>query len=167
MERIARKRRRKLIKAGLQFRLIGAFGGLVALALLLEFLVLSWFVARAAGDLEGAGGQLAAQVPGMMLSVLGVSLLLLLPPFVIFGTLITFRVAGPVYRFETYLRQVAEGTQRGPCRIRDADELQSLCDAINLATEPIRWRESPEDGDEDEHVDEHVDEVDAKRRVSA
>ncbi len=154
-------RTKRLIQVGLQLRLIGAFGGLVALALLLQFLVMGWFMSRAVGEIEGAGGQLATQVPGMLLSVLGVSLALLLPPFIILGTLITFRIAGPVYRFEKYLRDVAAGTQLGPCKIRDNDELHSLCEAINLATEPVRRRTHRDD----EHEAAHDGEV--EERASA
>ena len=33
-----------------------------------------------------------------------------------------------------------KGEQIGPCKIRQGDELQSLCDAINDATEPLRMR---------------------------
>ena len=90
--------------------------------------------------MEGAGGQLAAEVPRVMLEVLTFSLVILLPVIFAFGILLTFRIAGPVYRFEQYLGSVARGEQLGPCKIRDGDELQNLCDAINAATEPLRMR---------------------------
>ena len=52
--------------------------------------------------------------------------------------LVTFRIAGPIYRFEQYLAGIAEGRQLGPCRIREGDELVELCARINEATAPLR-----------------------------
>jgi len=75
----------------------------------------------------------------------------------VFGILLTFRLAGPIYRFEQYLRSVARGEQIGPCKIRKGDELQFLCDAINDATEPLRMervtpQEAAADGKQDEQA---------------
>ena len=151
------RRRRKLIKARLQLRLVGAFAGLAALAMLLQFLVLGYLMTTAAAEIEGGGGELAAAVPGALLVVLGFSALILLPCFVGLGVIFTFRIAGPVHRFEQFLDNVAAGQQIGPCRIRDADDLHSLCEAINRATEPLRRRTS-----EDEPMT-----VDASDRLSA
>lgn len=78
----------------------------------------------------------------MLLETFGLSLAILVPVTFVFGILLTFRVAGPIYRFEQYLRSVAKGEQIGPCKIRQGDELQPLCDAINEATEPLRMRRS-------------------------
>lgn len=138
MERKNDPRRRKLIKPGLQLSLVGAFGGVAILAMLLQFLLMGFLLIRAAASLDGGGGELASQVPPALLSVLGLSLLVLAPLFVGIGVLLTFRVAGPVWRFEQFLAAVARGEQEEPCRIRAKDELQSLCEAINLATEPLR-----------------------------
>ncbi len=131
-------RRRRLIKTGLQFRLIGAFGSVVLLALFCQFLLVTYFLGREAAQIEGVGGQLAELIPGVAMKVLGLSLLVILPAFFGLGVMITFRIAGPVYRFEQYLHSVASGNQLGPCRIREKDELHSLCAAINLATEAQR-----------------------------
>lgn len=138
MERMNRPRRRKLIKPGLQLSLVGAFGGVAILAMLLQFLMMGFLLIRAASMLDGSGGELASQVPPALLTVLALSLLILAPLFVGIGVLLTFRVAGPVYRFEQFLAAVARGEQSEPCRIRAKDKLQSLCEAINLATEPLR-----------------------------
>lgn len=49
------------------------------------------------------------------------------------GILVTFRIAGPLYRFETHLNQIAAGEDPGECYIRKSDELHSMCAAINAA----------------------------------
>ena len=132
------RRRKKLIKPGLQMRLIGAFAGISTLAILLQFLVLGYFITTAAQSIDGGGGELAAQVPRTLLLTMAVSLVVLLPLLFVIGLLLTFRFAGPIYRFEQYLLALARGEKLGPCQIRTGDELQFLCHAINLATEPLR-----------------------------
>jgi hypothetical protein len=42
-----------------------------------------------------------------------------------------------------YLTELASGANPKPCRIRDGDELQDLCELMNRATEPLRRTESP------------------------
>jgi len=148
MKHPKQKRRKKLIKPGLQLRLIAAFGSVAALAMLLQFLLLGSLVMRAASTIDG---ELAARVPGILITVLLTTLLVLMPIFVAVGVLLTFRYAGPVYRFEQFLGSVARGEQSSPCRIRKGDELQSLCDAINVATAPLlRSEEAPVEATEAE-----------------
>jgi methyl-accepting chemotaxis protein len=132
------RRSRKLIQPGLQLRLIGSFVGLAAIALLGQFLLLGYRLTSAASNMEGSGGELAAEVPRVMLEGLTFSLIVLLPVTFAFGILLTFRIAGPIYNFERFLKSVSRGEQLTPCKIRDGDELQNLCDAINEATEPLR-----------------------------
>ena len=133
-------RRKKLIRPKLQLWLVGSFVGLAGLALLLQFLVLSFRLTSELSKLDGASGQLAGEVPGMMLQVLVVSMAVLLPIIFVLGVLMTFRIAGPIYRFESFLASVARGEQIGPCKIRKGDKLQNLCELINEATEPVRRR---------------------------
>jgi len=145
------RRRQKLIKPGIQLRLVFSFVGLSVMGLTLQFLLLGSRLTNAAAGLDGGGGDLAAEVPRMLLEVFGLSFAIIVPVTFVFGILLTFRLAGPIYRFEQYLRSVAKGEQIGPCKIRKGDELQSLCDAINDATEPIRMqRRTPQrDPEED------------------
>jgi len=132
------RRRRRLIKPRLQLRLIASFVGLATLALLLQFVFLGHGLTRAAAGMEGPGGQLAGELPRVLLVVLALSMACLLPTFLILGTILTFRIAGPVYRFEQYLGSVIRGDQLGPCVIRRGDELHELCELINDATLPLR-----------------------------
>lgn len=131
-------RRNKLIRPGFQLKLIGSFVGLAGLALLLQFLFLGQRLTDAASKIEGGGGEIAEAIPGMLLSVLVISIGILLPIIFAFGILLTFRIAGPLYRFEQHLGAIARGEDIGLCKIRKGDQLQSLCDKINAATETLR-----------------------------
>lgn len=135
------RRRRKLIKPGIQLRLVLSFVGLSILGQVLLFLLLGSRLTQAAAGLPGDGGELAQEVPRMLLATFAASLAIVVPVTFVFGVLLTFRVAGPIYRFETYLKSLARGEQLGPCRIRKGDELQFLCDAINEATAPLQARQ--------------------------
>jgi signal peptidase II len=132
---------RKLIQQSFQLRLIGKFVGLAALALLLQFLWLGWLLSEA---LRGAGESAALyeQIPAIVLKTLGFSLAVLLPILFGLGVLLTHRIAGPIYRFETYLRALARGERSGPCKIRDGDELGTLRDAINQVSEHVQALEA-------------------------
>jgi hypothetical protein len=106
--------------------------------MLLQFLVLSFQLARIAPDVQETGEALLSALPSLLLGVLALSGLTVLPLMFAFGVLLTFRVAGPVYRFEQFLRSVAKGEQVEPCVLRDGDQLENLCEAINAATAPLR-----------------------------
>jgi len=138
MAKTRRKQRNKFIGGSFQLRLAGSLVGLATLALLLQFLVLAARLATEAGKLEDVGGQLAVALPKMLLQVFGFTLVVLVPLIFCFAVLMTFRIAGPIYRFQEYLTAVVNGRETGPCRIRDEDKLQELCDLINRATEPAR-----------------------------
>lgn len=79
-----------------------------------------------------------------MLSVLAVGLVvsLLVMPLVLYDFLkLTNRFAGPVYRLERSLRDLAAGRQVKPVRLRDGDYCNGLADAFNLALERQRLLE--------------------------
>lgn len=145
MQNSNQKRRKRLIKPDFQLKLIGSFGGVAVLAMLLQFLMLGYFLPESVSELEN-GGQLASQVPGSLIKVLGLSLVLLTPVFLMIGVALTFRIAGPIYRFEQHLAALARGEKLGPCKIRQGDHFQSLCDAINLATEALSAEDQLEGG---------------------
>ncbi len=56
----------------------------------------------------------------------------------------TFPIAGPVYRFLADLGDVAEGGYQRPLKIREGDELQDLCAAMNAALEAEHLRADAE-----------------------
>jgi hypothetical protein len=142
------KRKVKLIQPKLQVKLIGAFVGLSALALLLQFLLLGMSLSELAADLPEGGPLLASRVPEMLLSAVGVSMLLALPLIFGFGVLITHKIAGPVYRFEQYLEQIARGEEVGPCKIREGDEFQVLCEKLNEAIAKLRENRVAQDSEQ-------------------
>ena len=143
-ERQKDRRRVKLIKPRLQLRLIGTFVALSGLGFLLQSLHVGLRLSELAANVPEGGPYLMAVMPELPLEILAVSFGMLLPLMVAVGILVTFRIAGPVHRFEQYLRDVADGTEVRPCRLRKGDELEELCETINVATEPLRLRNANE-----------------------
>jgi hypothetical protein len=125
------KRTRKLVNSGLQLRLIGAFGGLAALACLFQVYLVHSTLMPAIRNSNGPPD--SAELYGVLISNVTITFVVLFPLMLVVGVLITHRVAGPIYRFEQHLGSIAKGENPGVCRIRQGDELQSLCDAINAA----------------------------------
>src|SRR5262245_10299956 len=128
------RRRIKLIKPKLQMKLIGVFVGLSALGFLLQSLHVGLRLSELAANVPEGGTYLMAVMPELPLEILLVSFGMLLPLTVAVGILVTFRIAGPIYRFERYLDAVIRGEEVGPCRIRKGDEFQELCELINQVT---------------------------------
>ncbi|MEM7518608.1 MAG: hypothetical protein AAF368_17010, partial [Planctomycetota bacterium] len=127
------KRSIKLIQPRFQLKLIGTFVGLSGLALLLQFLLFTSSLSEVAAELPQDGSRLMAEIPGLVWHVFFVSFGLFLPLSVLVGISITFRWAGPLYRFKVHLGRIAAGERPGECRIRRGDELQDLCRVINAA----------------------------------
>jgi hypothetical protein len=134
------RRRRKLVKPGIQLRLGAIFAGLTFLCLLLQWLLFSALLAGEADSMPVGSEYLLDLVPSLLFRSLAFSVLLALPLTLLAGVHATFRITGPIHRFEVYLRAVADGTQHGPCKIRKGDALGELCELINEATEPVRRR---------------------------
>jgi hypothetical protein len=128
-------RKNRLPKPGLQMRLVGGFLGVSLLALCSQVLLLAQRLLTLASELPGGGEELRGSIPGLLSQVFGFSLLVLLPCVSLIGVLLTFRIAGPIYRFERYLADVASGGKPGPCRLREGDQLGELCELINAALE--------------------------------
>jgi hypothetical protein len=132
------RRRIKLIKPKLQMKLVGVFVGLSALGFLLQSLHVGLRLSELAANVPEGGTYLMAVMPELPLEILLVSFGMLLPLTIAVGILVTFRIAGPVYRFEKYLTSVIRGEEVGPCRIRKGDEFHELCELINQATAALR-----------------------------
>jgi len=139
------KRKRKLIRPGLQLRLSGVFVGLVTLMLLLQYMLLNAELYRAAGELPTDGTRMLALGDGVALRVAIASALVFLPLTLLVGVLASFRIAGPVYRFERFLEALRDGERPEDFRLRDGDELQEIAALLNDATRPMRTREQVED----------------------
>lgn len=149
MTKNAKDRRRiKLIKPRLQLKLIGVFVGLSGLGFLMQSLHVGLRLSELAANVPEGGPYLMAVMPELPLEILAVSFGMLLPLIVAVGILVTFRIAGPIHRFEEYLKRVIAGEQVGPCKLREGDDLIELCELINKATESLRLRNANEAADE-------------------
>lgn len=154
---VKHKRRIKLIQPRLQLKLISAFLGMSALALILQFLLFTSSLTELAAEIPEDGALLMERIPAHVQRILLVSFLIFLPLSFCVGVLVTFRVAGPLYRFEMYLKQVIRGEKPADCRLRDGDELQGLCELINQATAPLRQQDAalptPQDASPERELD--------------
>jgi len=142
------QRRDRLVRPRLQLRLILAFLAVAMIALLLQFVLFASVLTTAASDLPQDGQILLERTTGLSLTILVISMGVLLPLCFFVGVLATFRVAGPIYRFEKHLETIARGIDPGPCRIRKGDDLQDFCATFNAALTRMRergaFREDPE-----------------------
>ena len=145
------RRRIKLIKPRLQLKLVGVFVGLSSLGFLMQSLHVGLRLSELAANVPEGGPYLMAVMPELPLEILAVSFGMLLPLTIAVGIMVTFRIAGPIYRFEKFLKQVVSGEQVRPCKLRRGDELEELCELINQATESIRLRNANQKPDETEH----------------
>jgi len=143
------KRRQKLVKPRLQLKLTLIFVGLSALSLLLQFVLFQSTLTSAALELPNDSDLLMGATNGMLLRVLLGSFLVFLPLTFLVGVLTTFRIAGPIYRFEQFLDAVRRGDRPSNFRLRKGDELLDLADLINEATQPLRVSDEESVADSD------------------
>jgi signal transduction histidine kinase len=132
------KRRIKIIRPKLQMKLTLTFVGLTLLALMLQFMVFLRTMTTIAVSLPADHDVLMDAMPEVLLQSLLLTFCVVVPLVFVVGVLLTFRIAGPVYRFETYIKQILRGENPGECRLREGDELGELCGLINQVTLPLR-----------------------------
>jgi len=131
-------RKQKLIKTSLQLRLTLVFLTLAFIAALFQVILLNRSILSMSARMPSDGDILLTQLPEVLGHNLLMTVLVLVPVMIGVGILVTHRVAGPVYRFEQYLGQIARGEDVGPCVLRDGDELQELCDKLNEAVARLK-----------------------------
>lgn len=129
------QRKRQMILPNFQLRLVSKFVLLSMAALLCQFLFMGTLLTNMMRGFPGAEG-LVREVPTIVFKTV-VFMAVLQLPILFMGLILTFRIAGPVYRFESYLRSLARNQHRGPCTIRQKDEFSSLNDAINEVVEQM------------------------------
>ncbi|MBN1420881.1 MAG: methyl-accepting chemotaxis protein [Planctomycetes bacterium] len=131
-------RRKQLIKPGSQLRII-AYAVLVALvALLLNLSLLIFGLESAFSAVPGADPELQ---DGLRLAVLKYSLFsagLVVPLATCLGVVVSFQIFGPVYRFEQFVEQMANGDLSKDCRLRRGDDLGGLESKINAMVARMR-----------------------------
>jgi len=133
-------RKKKLILPRLQLRLVAVFLCTACLTVQATAILVSFTLARLARELPNDGEALMGALPEFLWTNLLLGLCLLLPLTLGVGIVSTFKIAGPLYRFDKFLRDVRDGRQSEPCRLRRGDELQDLCTLLNEVTEPLRER---------------------------
>ena len=152
------KRRKKLIKPRLQLRMSGLFVGLVSLMLMLQFVLITAAVHHAANTLPNDSALLLGQINGLSLRIIGFSATVFLPLTLMVGVLSTFRIAGPLYRFEKFLTSVQNGENPEDVTLSERDELKDLAELINSSTAPLR-QASPSEGANASSVSEATDQA--------
>jgi len=133
-----RRRTSKLPKPSLQSRFCAVFAGVLLLSLLLQYALLSSRLTFLALELPSDGPLLIEGANRVLWSSLVLTCLVVLPLTCAAAVLTTFRIVGPIHRFEKFFRALAAGEDAGVLRIRQGDQLQELCDLINAALERVR-----------------------------
>ena len=133
-------RRIKLINVPFQMKLTLIFVGVAAVSLLLQILLFTKCLGDVAGMLPNDGAVLWAEMRTVFLGVFLTSTLAFLPLIFLVGVLTTFRIAGPIYRIETYLSAIVRGEEPTGLKLRKGDELQKLVDLLNQAFEVTQAR---------------------------
>ena len=132
------KRRKKLIKPRFQIKVAASGLGIAIVSVLLLMIMIN----EAFMDFANKGWVDAVALRGewmsILLSKLLIALVLLIPMTLALGIVLTHKIAGPLYRFETFLTAVMAGEHPEPCRLRKGDELMDFCDLLNEVTEPLR-----------------------------
>ncbi|MCK6448312.1 MAG: hypothetical protein L6Q99_18140 [Planctomycetes bacterium] len=140
----AHRRHFRIIRPTLQMRLVLTFIGISAFALLLQYILFVRFAVELVAERAAADGLPLDDIGARLMQVFAISFFLMLPLTFVVGVLATHKFAGPIYRFEQYLKQVIAGEKPADCRLRKGDDLQSLCTLINQATEPLRRKTTAE-----------------------
>lgn len=131
------KRKKKIIKPQLQWRIMIVFAVLAMTSVMLQAIVLGTTLVIVADQMPNDGYILESKIQSLIWTGLLGTVVFLLPLNLLIGRALTFKIAGPLYRFEVYLKQIAAGERPGPCRIRKDDELQELCQILNEAVAPL------------------------------
>ena len=138
------KRRNKLIQPRIQLRLTLTFVGLTALAFTLQFVLFTSALSTLTAELPNDGPLMMTRINPILIRVISVSFALFLPLTFMVGVLTTFKIAGPLYRFELFLTDVRDGKRPRPVRLRKNDELQHIAQLLNEATAPLLSHEGEE-----------------------
>ena len=146
------RRKKKLIKSGLQLKLVSAFLAMAVVAALFQVVLLNTSLLKLTENLGVQTAEVNARFAAILMRNLLITLGVLVPIMLVFGILITHRVAGPIYKFERHLEAIARGEEQGDCKLRKGDELHDLCERINTAVRVLRRQPGspPEQAEESE-----------------
>lgn len=140
------KRKRKLIDKKLQLKLVAVFTAIGCICALFQIILLNFGLLEIARSVPSGGEEILGKARGIMTANTLWTLGAMIPLMTCVGIVITHRVAGPAYRMTQHCAGIAAGEPVRPCRIREDDELQDLCEALNAAIEKLAPRgEASED----------------------
>lgn len=137
-----KKRKTKLINPRLQSRYLLLLLLCAGATVLTHTALLSFAMTGVASTLPSDGQVLVDALPQLLTTQALIALALLVPGFLILGVASSLRVFGPLYRFRAFLEAVVAGNHPEPCRLRENDELQDICDLLNEATAATRATQS-------------------------
>ena len=137
-------RKIKLVMPAFQLKLASVFLVTALVATAVQAITLHRTVMKLAPLLPTDGGLLATIWPEQLVQSTLLTASLLLFMILGVGIAITHKIAGPLHRFEIYLRALKSDQASEPCKLRDTDQLQDFCQLLNEATEPLRAESSNE-----------------------
>ena len=152
-----KRRKRKFVKPEIQRSWIMMTMLTIGVTVVAQAILIVHMLTRIASTVPNDGEAVLALLPQYLALCLGLTVLFLAPFFVLVAVLMSFRIAGPVYRLEAYLRQVIEGEKPPDCRLRDGDQLMVLCELVNTAPAPLRRASADDRGAENPPENERVD----------
>lgn len=142
------RRRKYLIKRGLQFRYIGAILVTVFIVALICVTTTYYSLLVLFGEkLANVYPQGRLMVTLKQVNLIVLSRILILLPFVaVAGLLLSHRIAGPVFRIEKVLKEIGDGNFDIQVHLRKRDELKDVAAAINQMNLNLKERKLKEEG---------------------
>ncbi|MCX8081872.1 MAG: methyl-accepting chemotaxis protein [bacterium] len=135
------RRRKYLINKPLQF----IYSGIIIYLLLIGIIIAgvgTYYLTfnTILNELDAQGGmanayELVKSINFLILSRVGLMLVVILLFAFVFGIFYLHRIAGPIFRIERTIREIAEGKKVEPIRLRKKDFFKSLADALNKLIE--------------------------------
>ncbi len=133
-------RKKKLIKPALQLRLAAIFTVTALAAVIIQAFTLHRSMMKVAEFMPNDGDLLRKIWPEVFRSSVTLTAILIVLTVYLVGVTITHSLAGPIFRFEEYLRGLRAGRSTEPCKLRKGDQLQELCSLLNDATASLRGK---------------------------
>jgi len=134
------KRTKYLVSTKLQLRYVG----IILLLMLATALMCSYVIYYTVMILMGEKlsnvypqGRLIAIINTVNIRIL-FSMLLITPVVVVIGIFLSHKIAGPIYRIEKFLGDMAAGNFASRIVLRKGDELTSVADKINVLNDSLK-----------------------------
>jgi hypothetical protein len=118
-------------------------------AVIVQGAIMTYWLARFSQSLPNDGVLASQTLPSILVRSSIASVPILVPLLYVFGLAVTYRLIGPMYRFREFLESVLRGEHPEPCKLRDKDQLQDVCELLNRATESLRAGQVGPAGDDE------------------